>query len=146
VSCDHCRIAPEPTYQWGPVNLPLEEIRRKLALSRQALKAWNRLTDIRITERTEHGRPLEITLVSNSGKKSEWLAERFRLALAPTRIRSTAFDLKIVDDMAVFENGKGFGHGVGLCQWGLEGQARKGVPAGTILRNYYPGSQLTRVY
>jgi stage II sporulation protein D len=46
----------------------------------------------------------------------------------------------------IIENGKGFGHGLGLCQWGAQGQALEGTKAAEILRFYYPGSKLTRVY
>jgi stage II sporulation protein D len=45
-----------------------------------------------------------------------------------------------------FREGRGFGHGIGMCQWGTEGQARMGRRAADILRFYYPGAHLTRVY
>jgi stage II sporulation protein D len=37
-------------------------------------------------------------------------------------------------------NGMGYGHGVGMCQWGAIGRARAGQDARTILRTYYPGT------
>jgi len=46
----------------------------------------------------------------------------------------------------VVVEGRGFGHGVGMCQYGAEGQARRGRRAGGILNYYYPGSKLVRVY
>jgi stage II sporulation protein D len=46
----------------------------------------------------------------------------------------------------VFEDGKGFGHGLGLCQWGMQGQAQEGKKAAQILRYYFPTSRLVRVY
>ncbi len=42
--------------------------------------------------------------------------------------------------------GQGAGHGVGLCQWGAVGRARAGQDAATILRAYFPGTDLTRAY
>lgn len=36
--------------------------------------------------------------------------------------------------------GNGFGHGVGLCQWGAIGRARAGQSAREILRTYFPGT------
>ena len=36
--------------------------------------------------------------------------------------------------------GTGYGHGVGMCQWGAIGRARAGQDARTILRTYYPGT------
>lgn len=38
--------------------------------------------------------------------------------------------------------GNGYGHGVGMCQWGAIGRARAGQDARTILRTYYPGTTL----
>lgn len=36
--------------------------------------------------------------------------------------------------------GMGYGHGVGMCQWGAIGRARSGQDFRTILRTYYPGT------
>ncbi len=36
--------------------------------------------------------------------------------------------------------GNGYGHGVGMCQWGAIGRARAGQDVRTILRTYYPGT------
>lgn len=38
--------------------------------------------------------------------------------------------------------GNGYGHGVGMCQWGAIGRARAGQDARTILRTYFPGASL----
>ncbi|MEX2182721.1 MAG: SpoIID/LytB domain-containing protein [Gemmatimonadaceae bacterium] len=38
--------------------------------------------------------------------------------------------------------GNGFGHGVGMCQWGAIGRARAGQSARAILRTYYPGTTI----
>ena len=37
-------------------------------------------------------------------------------------------------------DGHGWGHGVGMSQWGAQGAASRGVPAATILSTYYPGT------
>ncbi len=41
--------------------------------------------------------------------------------------------------------GRGYGHGVGMCQWGAIGRARGGEDFRAILSAYYPGTQLRRV-
>ena len=38
--------------------------------------------------------------------------------------------------------GRGWGHGVGMGQWGAYGQAKRGVPYKKILAHYYPGTKL----
>lgn len=45
----------------------------------------------------------------------------------------------------VFE-GRGAGHGVGMCQWGARGMAEAGHRYEDILSRYYPGAKLTRMY
>jgi stage II sporulation protein D len=45
-----------------------------------------------------------------------------------------------------FYDGKGFGHGVGLSQWGAEDKALRGLNARQILEFYYPGATLIRKY
>jgi stage II sporulation protein D len=42
--------------------------------------------------------------------------------------------------------GLGYGHGVGMCQWGAIGRARAGQDFRTILRTYYPGTTVARAY
>jgi stage II sporulation protein D len=46
---------------------------------------------------------------------------------------------------ALTVRGRGYGHGVGMCQWGAIGRARAGQDVRTILAAYYPGTQLRRV-
>jgi len=42
--------------------------------------------------------------------------------------------------------GLGYGHGVGMCQWGAIGRARAGQDFRTILRTYFPGTTVARAY
>jgi stage II sporulation protein D len=59
-------------------------------------------------------------------------------------MRSTSYAVGIEDDHAIFR-GKGWGHGVGLCQWGALGQALLGRHHDDILRFYYPESEITEL-
>ena len=42
--------------------------------------------------------------------------------------------------------GRGSGHGVGLCQWGARGWAEAGATWQEILQRYYPGAAAVRLY
>jgi stage II sporulation protein D len=42
--------------------------------------------------------------------------------------------------------GQGYGHGVGMCQWGAIGRSRAGQDFRTILRTYFPGTTVARAY
>jgi stage II sporulation protein D len=46
----------------------------------------------------------------------------------------------------VYVIGAGFGHGIGMCQWGAIGQSLKGIAYQEILKFYYPGLTLNHVY
>jgi len=43
---------------------------------------------------------------------------------------------------AVLIRGRGFGHGIGMSQWGAHGLAQRGASYTAILRHYYPGTQI----
>jgi stage II sporulation protein D len=47
---------------------------------------------------------------------------------------------------ALVARGRGWGHGVGLCQWGAVGRARAGQDVRTILNAYFPGTTVARAY
>jgi stage II sporulation protein D len=74
--------------------------------------------------------------------------EDFRLAIDSTGniIKSASFELVDAGDKLQFINGRGYGHGVGLCQYGAEAMARKGCSAAEILEYYYPGSKIKSIY
>lgn len=73
-----------------------------------------------------------------------------RKALSESHLYSSWFDVetsKEVDGQTLFTlKGKGWGHGVGLCQIGAAAMALKGFKAEEILEHYYPGAKLTKKY
>jgi stage II sporulation protein D len=71
-------------------------------------------------------------------------AAKLRRAL---ELKSTAFEVAAGSQgLSVVFTGRGWGHGVGLCQWGAKGCAEAGLDADDILKKYYPGAKLTRIY
>ncbi len=146
VACDHCKIAPGDAYRWGPVRLTKSEITARLASSGPEFSALGVIQSIIISERARSGRAVRMRLTGSSGESREVLAERFRLAVGGNLIRSTDFKIREAEREVVFEDGRGFGHGLGLCQWGMEGLAKQGKTAAEVLQFYYPGSTLIRLY
>lgn len=70
----------------------------------------------------------------------------FRLLAGPRGMKSLLIE-RVVDTGPALEiSGGGFGHGVGLCQWGSQGMAEAGYDYAQILGKYYPGAALTRMY
>jgi stage II sporulation protein D len=93
--------------------------------------------------RNESGRLTAIRLVT--GKETvEMPATSFRKALGYTVIRSTSFDMAVMGD-SVWFTGSGYGHGVGLCQWGARSRAADGFNYREILDYYYAGTLLKKV-
>ena len=58
-------------------------------------------------------------------------------------LRSTAFTLTYADGEFVFTV-TGFGHGVGMSQYGAEVMAASGADYRAILAHYYPGTELVK--
>jgi stage II sporulation protein D len=80
------------------------------------------------------------------GKKKQSVSpKKLRAAVGYTVILSERFDTQAKGQKVIFR-GSGFGHGVGMCQWGARGQADRGLGHEEILRHYYSGAEVKRAY
>lgn len=70
----------------------------------------------------------------------------FRRLLGWGVVWSTQIDKLELTATTLEIEGRGSGHGVGLCQWGARGYAVAGGTYQAILARYYPGARLTRLY
>jgi stage II sporulation protein D len=119
---------------------------------RQALGAdprsdpGRRLEDVRVTGRDEVGRATAITVSGSQSHalRGETLRAIVAQALGAHVLRSTWFVVRREGNEFVFE-GRGSGHGAGLCQAGALQLARAGRTDLEILAHYYPGTQLSSV-
>ena len=68
----------------------------------------------------------------------------FRSLFGFDRIRSPWFSIVPAGEAFVLD-GHGWGHGVGMCQWGAAELARRGFSATEILAFYYPKSELVQL-
>ncbi|MFH1355485.1 MAG: SpoIID/LytB domain-containing protein [Candidatus Omnitrophota bacterium] len=137
VKCGFCNQSPH--FNWH-YDLSLGQIEDKLANSGYKI---NQVKDIIISGRNDSGRVRDLKLV---GANSELIisAKDFRNIIGPNIIRSTNFSVNIVRQDAVFE-GYGWGHGVGLCQWGAYFMAKDNATAEQILKYYYPDSEISLI-
>ena len=85
---------------------------------------------------------MEVKIKDSEGWKSV-LGFKFRLALGPNVIKSTNFTIKVTPKGVIF-SGKGWGHGVGMCQWGALGMARSRRNYKEILGFYYPKAAIKK--
>ena len=69
-----------------------------------------------------------------------------RNIMSPSFLYSSAFSVEKTEDSNFLLHGKGWGHGVGLCQIGALGMAISGYGVESILGHYYPEVKLIRLY
>ena len=111
------------------ISMPLDTISNKLGLS------LNNDSVISIISYTDGVNIKEININGNnfSGKKVRELLG----------LRSADFDISISDNNANITT-RGYGHGVGMSQYGANGMANAGYSYKDILSHYYPGTTLTK--
>ncbi len=127
-------------------NAPFEFWRKKFTLKKVAKRLGiNKLENINISSYTATGRvrTVELILEDLDGTKSEKeiRATDLRRLLGYEELPSTHFSLTNNGKELVF-SGKGYGHGVGMPQWGALEMARQGKSFIEILAHYYPGTTL----
>jgi len=137
VVCGFCKDSPH--YKWHYV-VSLLDIQAKL---REAGYRTGAINDILLVDRDISGRVKELKLVG-SIISLKIPAKTFREIIGPDILRSANFTVLVTGGDAVFE-GFGWGHGVGLCQWGAYFMAKQGLDAEKILAYYYPGSDVTHI-
>ncbi|MEE8508052.1 MAG: SpoIID/LytB domain-containing protein [Myxococcota bacterium] len=96
--------------------------------------------ELRVEERSPSGRARRI-LVSDAEVSRNLDAGGLRSALGARVIRSTLFEIRTDGDHFVFV-GSGYGHGVGMSQWGGQAMAKRGAGYREILAAFYPGTEL----
>ena len=91
------------------------------------------------------GRIIELEIVGT--KRSLVLGKELMIRrwLSESHLKSSAFTVSYEDDRIVLE-GRGWGHGVGLCQIGAAVMGEKGYSYSEILSHYFPGSALEKQY
>lgn len=115
------------------------------------------LRSVRASKWNEADRPVRYTLTDEAGQAFEMSAEELRLAsnvdltgqpkiTGKTRVRSGDIEARMVDGRTVEIEGRGFGHGVGMCQWCTKEFVTKGKHWRELLAMYYPGAKLERAY
>jgi len=135
VRCKYCKDSPH--YEWEE-KLSLSEISNALSH-----KGISEIESIEIYKRSSTGRVVKLVIEDEFGKHII-SGNQFRMALGPNLIRSTYFKMKEKRRRVEFK-GKGWGHGVGMCQWGAKGMAEKGYNYKEILKHYYPNVKIKKI-
>ena len=137
-----CSISPR--YSWSDT-IMAEELAGRLFPGKQVI-----VKDVKVMERGKSGRIVSLSVATSAGDT----------VLTKTAVRNGMKDKPLLSTWFGIENqrntegnvekiiisGKGFGHGVGLCQWGAIGMARAGKSYKSILKHYYKGVEVERIY
>jgi stage II sporulation protein D len=104
------------------------------------------LYDVNIKQKGYSRRATEIEIIGSNGVKT----------LKGGKIRSA---LRLKEQLFVINKrysgntvasytftGRGWGHGVGMCQYGAYGMAKMGVKYADIVKHYYTGADVTKAY
>ena len=146
-ACAYCRPSAS-NYRWGAVTSSKKEVSRKLLERIGRLADLQEVVDIKVIAASDYGRLETLQLVGRNGQRQEIMAEVFRQAISTREkpVRSSWFQLVDAGTHWRFDDGRGWGHGVGLCQYGSQGMARAGRDCVEILQYYYPKTLLVRAY
>jgi len=137
-----------PSLDWKPVKVTKRALYNALASKYRDVNKLRSISSLRVKDKTAYGRPLWIEITGTAGKAIVIRAENVRLALLKAKVKLKSMNCKIRDlgNSVEFYDGHGYGHGVGLSQWGAEGKARRGMTGEDILDFYYPGAAIFRAY
>jgi stage II sporulation protein D len=149
--CEDCSASTK--YRWPTVGIVktaiYQAVRKRYPSQAKPLRD---LAEVRVVEATEWGRPIWLDVRDSGGKVLRLRADDLRMAMIMEKVPGAkklfSMNCRIVNTpgRVLFAEGKGFGHGIGLCQWGAQGKAKRGWSFERILGFYYPGAEVVSVY
>jgi len=137
-------------YRWT-VEYGIDELSE--LVERRSGLGLGRIRRLEPLERGASGRICRLGIVGSSGSAVVGKELEIRRILSESHLKSSAFDVEYIDASGnsvvpgqdfckVVLHGKGWGHGVGLCQTGAAVMASLGYDYRSILEHYYPGTEI----
>ncbi|MGD1856197.1 MAG: SpoIID/LytB domain-containing protein [Leptolyngbyaceae cyanobacterium] len=118
-----------PVYSWR-AQFSLSEVGERIGYP-------GTIQAVEVLSRTPQGRANRMLIIGDAGNLTV-TGNTFRQRLG---LRSTKFDLA-VGPSGISVAGNGFGHGIGMSQWGARGMAERGLAHDEILTHFYNGTRL----
>lgn len=97
-------------------------------------------SQLQISQRGESGRAVTLEIDGQSVNAAD-----LRLALGSTKMRSTLLTSLKIENGKVHMAGKGYGHGVGMSQWGAYGMAQEDKSAEQIIKHYFQKVEIAQI-
>ena len=153
VDCPYCKEITRPDlFYWPMVKFDKKYVTEKIIEKYPDLNDLGNIEKIEPTKENVYSnnfkRIASIKLTGSTSKTATLRAQDLCLAIDSTgaKIQSASCTIVSLKDEFIFVAGRGFGHGVGLCQYGAREMARQGKTAQEILNYYYPNSRIKTLY
>jgi SpoIID/LytB domain protein len=136
-------------FRW---ELPIPQKTLKESIKKITDKNIGQIIDIVPQERGCSGRIIRLKVIGENGEHILKSELSIRKALSPNTLWSSCFYIvkhghnRNSPPTQFILRGAGFGHGVGMCQTGAAMMALKGKSFNRILKHYYKGIQIKRLY
>jgi len=140
VKCDFCKNS--PYYEWN-YSFDIEKFVIKLKVN--GYNIGDKIKNILLLSKTNHGRIKNLQIVGNKNTV-EISGETLRKILGYNNLKSTKIYKIEVKDNKIYFYGKGWGHGVGLCQWGANELTKQGKSFKEVIEYYYPKTKIKKLY
>ena len=137
-----CAFCKESPHAFWKQNVRLKDIQDKLNAQGYNLGL---IKDIAVMERNKSQRIKQLKITTRDDQEVVISGKDFRNIVGPNLIKSNNYAIEMKGYYVDFL-GKGWGHGVGLCQWGANFMARQGYSFDRILKYYYPGVDVLPFY
>ncbi|MBP7902407.1 MAG: SpoIID/LytB domain-containing protein [Spirochaetes bacterium] len=136
IKCEYCKDSPK--YSWKEI-FSVSEIK---SLLEKNGKQTGKIKSINLKRSSER---VKDVIVRHTKGEIVLTGNDFRRIAGAERLRSLYFKTSVSGKNVVFE-GKGWGHGVGMCQYGAKNLAERGKNFSYILKYYYSGVDIRKGY
>ncbi len=150
VECEFCNNSPH--FSWTKKQSKQEffsNLRTNLSKMGSVIGDSELIQKFRFKRNEESKRVIEVKIIT-SKREMTVSADKVRIVFGTPEdpagmLKSCWFSMRFQDDSVVID-GKGFGHGTGMCQFGAIGMAKQGRKYREILKHYYPGTRIIRLW
>jgi len=137
VQCNWCKNSPYFEWQLEISSQRLVEILKKIGKNFDS-----RNISVKIIDKNSSGRVANLEFFDNS-QSIVMKANNFRNLVGTSELKSLNFIVTKRNNLFLFK-GYGWGHGVGMCQWGAKNMSDQGIDYRRILQYYFRGVKLVK--
>lgn len=143
VKCPEEKHIPEDELYW---QTSLTSAEMNGALQKLNRKDLGTIRKIEVVKRSKSQRATLLKFIGDKGSVKVSGAD-FRINIGPEKLRSIWISNEIKNEPdKITLKGRGFGHGVGLCQWGAYALAKNNKSPQDIVKHYYPKAHISKIW